>query len=502
MNNIYISSLLCATYMALCNCTAIAGGMASSPSAWESDRKPNVLIILADDLGAMDVGFDNQDTFYETPHLDSLACEAIRFSEAYAANPVCSPTRYSVQTGKHPTKAGLTTWLPWSNDQRHERFLSAELTMEMALSETTIAERLKKLGYQTAFVGKWHLGKGEAFRPDKQGYDRNIGGWGKGAPSSYFSPYNNPCLSDGPDGEFITERLTEETIKLLEEYSANEKPFFIMHSFYQVHTPLQAPKYLVDKYEGKLKLKKIDRAGVFKIEEQFHESTEPRLVRQNQSHAVYAAMVESMDTAVGKILAKLSELNLDKNTLIIFTSDNGGLSSSEGSPTSNVPGRGGKGWLYEGGIRVPMLMKWPTKYPVPAVVDVPVTSIDIVPTVMDAVGVEPEDADQLDGISLIQVADKGRSEPRSLFWHYPHYSNQGGFPGACVRSQQWKLLENFEDGRVELYDLERDPRESHDLSDEFPQITRKLREELHDWYADSNAKFLRRKDDGPSPWHP
>ena len=258
----------------------------------------NIVVLLTDDYGWADLGANNPATFYETPNLDRLAAQGVRFTAGYAANPVCSPTRYSVMTGKYPTRAGLTNWLP---GVRTERFQEAPLTLQMALEETTLAEVLSSAGYRTAFVGKWHLGEEQKYWPEFQGFGINIAGWSKGQPSSYFSPYHNPRLEDGPNGEHLTERLANETLRLLDKFKAEGKPFFLMHSFYDVHTPLQARAALIEKYRAKAQRLGLHEA--FTEEPQYYLSAKgPRLVRSVQSHATYAAMVEEMDTAAGRIL--------------------------------------------------------------------------------------------------------------------------------------------------------------------------------------------------------
>ncbi|MGH8021761.1 MAG: sulfatase [Opitutaceae bacterium] len=477
--------------------------LASGNLAFSADgnrTRPNLLILLADDLGAMDVGFNNPGTFYETPHLDRLAREGVRFTSGYAPSPVCSPTRFALQTGRYATRAGVTNWLFGVRD---ERFMGAELANAMPRAETTLAEVLRPAGYRTAFVGKWHLGDDEKFWPEHQGYEFNVAGASLAAPSSYFAPYQNPRLPDGPPGEFLTERLATESVRLLERLKAGGKPFLLVHSFYQVHTPLEAPQALVRKYEEKAARLGLDPRGEFSEEEQYHLSaTGPRRVRQTQSLPVYAAMVEAMDTAAGRILQALSELGLAENTLVIFTSDNGGLATAEGSPTTNLPLRGGKGWLYEGGIREPFVMRWPAALPGGASRATPVSTVDIFPTALDAAQAETPAGLVLDGRSLLPAA-RGESQPgRDLFWHYPHYSNQGGFPGGAIRRGQLKLIENYEDGSVALYDLAADPGEKNDVAPGRPADTNKLRTRLHAWYRETGAKFLRQNPGGPAPWRP
>jgi arylsulfatase A-like enzyme len=371
----------------------------------------------------------------------------------------------------------------------------------MPLEEVTLAESLRNAGYRTAFVGKWHLGQEEAFWPEAQGLEVNFGGNNRGSPASYLAPYRNPRLDDGPDGEHLTERLATETIGLLERYARDGGPFLVVHAFYAVHIPIQPPAELLEKYRAKAA--RLGLSDAFTEEAQYHVSADgPRRVRTTQGHAAYAALVEAMDTAAGRILDRLDELGLSDNTLVIFTSDNGGLSTAEGLPTSNLPLRAGKGWVYEGGIRVPFFARWPGTTRPGSEISAPVMSLDVMPTVLAAVGVPPP-AD-LDGRDLTS-AFRGAAPPsRPLFCHYPHYSNQGGFPGGAIRVGDWKLIENYEDGSVALYNLSGDEGERTDLAEapSSAERVRSMRAQLHAWYRETGAAFLRAKPDGPSPWRP
>lgn len=479
---------------------ALAGLTSVLPSA-QAEPPCNILILLVDDLGQRDIGAYNPETFYETPNIDRLATEGVLFSDGYAANPVCSPSRYSVMTGKYPTRAMLTNWLP---GQRTERFRDAPLVENMELSEVTIAEMLRSAGYRTALVGKWHLGESEAHWPEHQGFEINVGGWSKGRPDRYFSPYKNPRLKDGPDGEYLPDRLARESSEILRKFHAEGKPFLLVHSFYEVHGPFQAPDELVEKYR-----RKAERLGLenkFGEEPQYHfRSTQKRRVREVQSHPEYAAMMESLDRAVGTILGTLKELGLDQNTLVVFVSDNGGLSTAEGSPTSNLPWRGGKGWVYEGGIRVPFIVRNPATMSRGGVVNsTPVMTTDLAPTLLAVTGAKVPAGVHFDGMDILPLLSspgiKGKS--RALFWHYPHYSNQGGFPGGAVREGKWKLIENYEDGSIALYDLENDPGEKSDMSTSQPERAAMLRAKLHTWYVEMDAKFLRPGKSSQQPWAP
>jgi arylsulfatase A-like enzyme len=458
-----------------------AGRLLNIATAAEPTR-PNIVFFLADDLGRHDLGCYGS-TFYETPHLDRLAKEGARFTAAYAACPVCSPTRASIMSGQWPQRTGVTDYIGAAAPEkwnRNTKLLPAAYADRLGLDEPTLAKALKAAGYATFFAGKWHLGP-EGWWPENQGFDVNRGGVTRGAPNGggkYFSPYDNPRLADGPPGEHLPDRLATETTKFIE--SNRQRPFFVYFSLYSVHTPLMAREDLRKKYEAKRRR--------LALEPEWGREGE-RDVRLVQEHAVYAGMVEAMDQAVGKVLGKLDELGLAENTLVIFTSDNGGLSTSEGWPTSNVPLRGGKGWMYEGGIGEPLLVRWPKEVKAGTVVDAPVSSPDFFPTLLEAAGAKPQPGQTLDGLSLMPLLRGGALPERALFWHYPHYGNQGGAPGAAIRRGDWKLIEWLEDGRAELFDLAADPGEQLDLAAEQPERVAKLRAELQDWQREVGAKF-------------
>lgn len=466
------------------------------PMIAKAASRPNFVFILVDDLGYMDIGANNPSTFYETPNVDQLAREGVRFTNGYAANPVCSPTRYSIMTGKYPSRVDATNFFA---GKRQGRFKPAPLNDRMPLEEVTIAEALRAAGYRTAFFGKWHLGPTEEFWPEHQGFDVNIGGHVRGMPRSYFSPYSNPRLENGLKGEHLTKRLTDEVIRQIGEF--RNDPFLCYLAFYTVHTPLQAPKKLVDKYRKKAEA--LAGKPEFAEEEQVWPAAKERRVRILQKHATYAAMVESMDTAVGRVIDRLKELNLYDNTVICFTSDNGGLSTSEGSPTSNLPLRGGKGWLYEGGIREPFLIRAPGVSKSGKVCDTPVISTDFYPTIIDLAGVGPKPDQHRDGQSLVPLLRGETTLDRdALFWHYPHYSNQGGIPGGAIRVGDYKLIERFEDGRAHLYNLKTDVGERNDLATTMPDRVVSMKSRLHTWYKDVDAKFLQPKSGMQMPWRP
>jgi len=451
-------------------------------------EKTNFLFILVDDLGFMDVGCNNPNTFYETPNIDQLASEGVRFTNAYAACPVCSPTRASILSGKYPARMATTAHFGAAQPEkwkRNTRLLPASYIEKLPLNEITLPEALKEGGYSTFFAGKWHLGE-EGFWPEDQGFDVNKGGWTRGGPyggKKYFSPYENPRLDDGADGEHLPDRLATETAKFIEEHQ--DEPFLAYLSFYSVHTPIIGRPDLVEKYQKK----KIT------LPDSIWGREGNRKLRLVQDHAVYAAMVESMDQAVGKVLNKLKELNLDKNTVVIFMSDNGGLSTTEGHPTCNLPLRAGKGWLYEGGIREPMIINWPGNSVPGSVEHTPVTSTDFYPTILEMAGLPLKPGQHMDGVSLVSLL-KGDGTPKrdAIFWHYPHYGNQGGSPGAAVRKGNYKLIEFFGDKSSELYDLSKDNGEQNDLSAVLPEKVNELKQLLHNWQDKVEAKFPSKND--------
>ncbi|EMI28730.1 N-acetylgalactosamine 6-sulfate sulfatase (GALNS) [Rhodopirellula europaea SH398] len=461
-----------------------------------------MVFFLVDDLGYMDIGANNPDTFYETPNIDQLSKSGMRFTDGYAANPVCSPTRYSILTGKYPTRVDATNFFTGT---RPGKFRPAPLNNRMPLEETTLAESLKSSGYATFFAGKWHLGPSEEYWPEHQGFDVNQGGHNAGGPYSgkrYFSPFENPRLEDNTVGEHLPDRLAREASKFIEQHK--DEPFLTYLSFYSVHTPLMAPPALVKKYKAKTERLGLTDKEAFGEEEKLWGKAEweGRPVRHLQNHATYAAMVEAMDQAVGRVLKQIDDLGLTEETIVILTSDNGGLSTSEGWPTSNLPLRGGKGWVYEGGIREAFMIRAPGITKPGTTSGEPVCSIDFYPTILDLCGQSPPAEKIVDGVSLKPLL---RGEPtldrESLYWHYPHYSNQGGFPGGAIREGDWKLVERYEDGRVHLYNLQDDIGELNDVAEQNAERVAAMRDRLHRWYKEVDAKFLQPKD-GQQPWHP
>jgi arylsulfatase A len=459
--------------------------------------RPNVVLILADDLGWSDVGC-NGSTFYQTPHIDSLAAAGANFTQAYAACPVCSPTRASIMTGKYPARVHLTDWLTGRPDRPDQMLLRPEFRQALPLDEVTLAERLQAAGYVTCHIGKWHLG-GDGFGPEQQGFDINIAGDHTGTPRSYFAPYRGgrdgrfmPGLEEAPEGEYLTDRLAAEAESFLQRH--RDRPFFLYIPHYAVHTPMRGKAELIEKYQQAL-------------------DERPRPAGR-QNNPIYAAMVESLDDSVGRVLAKLEELELADRTLVIFSSDNGGLSVIEGPNTPatiNSPLREGKGYLYEGGIRVPLIIRWPGQVEAGRQVTTPVSTIDFLPTILEVCRLSPaglsepepalENSDNqrsvpeqqaIDGVSLAPLL-RGESDWRreELFWHYPHYSNQGGRPGSVSRQGDYKLIEFFERGRQELYDLSQDPGETKNLTAELPEVARQLADRLEAWRVETRVQRMR-----------
>ncbi|MSU47679.1 MAG: sulfatase [Opitutus sp.] len=454
--------------------------VAATAAAAET-RPPNIVFFLADDLGQRDLGVYGS-TFYETPHLDRMAKEGARFTDAYAACPVCSPTRASILTGRYPPRTSITDYIGAAQPDKWNRntvLRPAAYQDRLAHAETTLAEMLREAGYATFFAGKWHLGP-EGWWPENQGFDVNMGGNEKGGPyggGKYFSPYDNPRLKDGPPGEHLPDRLATEAANFI---AANkDRPFLAYFPFYSVHTPLMAREDLKKKYEEKReRLRLREKFGV----------EGPREVRLVQQHAVYAGMVEAMDLAVGKVVAAIDASGLRENTIVIFTSDNGGLSTSEGSPTSNLPLRGGKGWLYEGGVREPLIVRWPGVVKPGSVIDAVVSSPDFFPTLRDAAGIAARPGLKLDGVSFLPVLrGTGVLPSRALFWHYPHYGNQGGAPGGAVRQGDFKLIEWYEDGRRELFNLRDDLGETTNLAAKMPGKVDELAAQLAAWRREVGA---------------
>lgn len=467
-------------------------------SALGQDPSWNVLLIITDDMGWADTSVNNPETFYETPALAAFAASGVNYHRGYAAAPVCSPTRVSLMTGLYPARHKTTEW--FGSAPRSATYLSADYTRFLPLATTTIAEALRdRAGYQTFYAGKWHLGEGPRYLPAVHGFDKSVAATKSGNPGrdGYFAPYNDVIGIQGPDGEHLPVRLTDETMAWIDARD-EDRPFLAVLSYYSVHTPLGGRADLVAKYQ-----QRADAIG-YTEDERFGDEERPwgnggptRPVRERQDEPVYAAMVEAMDEQIGRVLDHLEEQGLADSTLVIFVSDNGGLSTAEGSPTSNLPLRGGKGWLYEGGLRVPMIVRWPGELAGGRTEKAPVNTNDLAATIVDAAGLGGSFGD---GLSLRRRA--AIDPNRMTFFHYPHYANQGGFPGGAVIRGDDKLIQRYEDGRVHLYDVASDPGEQTDLAGSQPRVVNELRAALHNWLGEMDADFLHARPGGNAPWRP
>jgi len=434
----------------------------------------NIVLFLIDDLGWMDLGCQGS-TFYQTPNIDRLAREGARFTDAYAACAVCSPTRAAILTGKYPARLLLTDWLPSGRWNPKARLREGRFLRGLPLEELTLAEALREAGYRTASIGKWHLGTEPFSMPEHHGFDVNVAGNAHGAPGNYFFPYDGDwkipttglkakwnVLPDGEPGEYLTDRLTDEAVKFLRETS--EQPFFLYFPHYGVHTPLQATEEMIARYE------------------QVPED-------ERQGDPVYAAMVESIDQSVGRVLETLEELSLRERTVVIFTSDNGGFYKA----TSNAPLRANKGAYYEGGIRVPLIIKWPGVTRPGHVISEPVTSSDLYPTCLAAAGQPPRPHQHRDGMNLKPLLEgEGSLGREAIFWHYPHYNRHpSSVPSSVIRKGPWKLIETFDPEGIELYNLEEDLSETTNLASQRPELVAELRQELDAWRRDVDAEMMR-----------
>lgn len=437
-------------------------------------EKPNIILLLVDDLGWNDVGFMGS-KYYHTPNLDKLSAQSMVFTNAYAACAVCSPTRASILTGRYPARIGITDWIrarfqvdapelkaPEPYQENIGRLLKTPSNpFWMELSEVTIAEVLKKAGYFTCHIGKWHLGPDDYY-PEKQGYDVNIAGSDMGQPVNYFDPYDNengvtfPNLEPRKNGEYLVDRLSDELTTVIEQH--RNKPFFINMSFYAVHTPLMGKPELVEKY---------------KLKDGY----------DGQNNSVYAAMVESMDQAVGKMMNSLRENDLIDNTIVIFLSDNGGLLGA----TDNAPLRSGKGYPYEGGIRIPMMVYWKDQIEKGTKCSVPISTIDILPTIC-AMTSSPLPKTKLDGRDISPCFRNGTFDQMPLFWHFPHYRGNDVVPYGIVRDGEWKLIKRYEGVEFELFNLKDDLQERKDLSEKYPDKVRELNDKYQAWLMHTNAK--------------
>ncbi|KGQ69634.1 sulfatase [Chelonobacter oris] len=456
-------------------------------------QKPNILFILLDDYGWSDTGCYGS-SFYETPRLDQLAQQGARFTDAYASCPVCSPTRASILTGKYPARLGMTQWL---GGRSEGKLADVPYIDHLSSDEFSLAKALKQGGYRTWHVGKWHLSQHNDQRfetyPDKHGFEINIGGCDWGHPfNGYFSPYGIETLEDGPTGEYLTDRLTDEAINLIERQD-DDQPWFMYLSHYAVHTPIECHAHLVEKYRKKARMLGIDKINPFDVGEHFpcdHKKDEHVIRRTIQSDPVYAAMVENMDWNIGRVLDCLKANGLEDNTIVIFYSDNGGLATAEGSPTTNKPLCEGKGWMYEGGTREPLIVRWPGHVAANSIIETPITSTDFYPTLLECAGLPLIPQQHCDGISILPTLTGQNPQPtRELYWHYPHYSNQGCTPGCAVRDGEWKLLEFFEDNKLELYNVYHDIGETQDVSRQHPEIVASLKAKLDNWKLEVGARI-------------
>ncbi|MCE4026249.1 sulfatase [Microbacterium sp. Au-Mic1] len=445
-------------------------------------HRPNIVLILVDDLGWVDVSYSGS-TFYETPHIDALATRGLRFSQAYAAAPVCSPSRAALMSGKYPARVGITNWI---GGHTVGSLSDVPYFHGLPINEYSLAAALRDGGYRTWHVGKWHLGDGQC-GPEAHGFEVIIGGGAQGSPSTYFSPYSLPPLADGPDGEYLTDRLTDEAVALITEYDG-DAPFFLNLWHYGVHTPIQAPEHLVAHFRQKAQRLGIDTEAIEEGEAfpAWHVRGVRVRRRTMQSDPTYAAMVASLDASVGRVMEALRRTGRLDNTLIVFTSDNGGLATAEGSPTCNAPLAEGKGWMEDGGVRVPLAISWPRKLR-PGDTDLLTTTPDLYPTLLAAAQVDGDSRQHVDGVDILALVEQSAPDRGPIFWHYPHYSNQGGTPGAAVREGRWKLIRWFEDGHEALYDLENDIGESIDLADEHAEIRIHLAGLLDAWSVDVQA---------------
>jgi len=448
-------------------------------------KKTNFVFFLVDDMGMMDLGTYGS-TFHETPNIDKLAKTGMKFNYGYAACPVCSPTRASIMTGRHPVRVDITDWIPGSSNNKKNKLLHPQDRDNLALKEVTIAEELKSHGYQTFFAGKWHLGN-EGHWPTDQGFDFNIGGHHRGSPpGGYYSPWNNPVLKSNKKDEYLTERLTEESTRFLEKRDT-DKPFLLYLSYYNIHTPIQAYRKHIDHYQ-----KKAEKFSGNTPTVQEHSGQ----TRMRQDNPALASMVSAVDDSVGTLLAKLDELNLSDNTVIIFFSDNGGLSTKpKMGPGSNSPLRAGKGWLYEGGVREPTIIRAPGVTKAGSISNQPIISMDFFPTILKLAGLPLRPKLHADGRSLLPELAGNKGEARPLYWHYPHYHGSTWTPGASIRDGDWKLIKFYDYEKIELYNLKNDPSESKDLLGQKPKIAKDLENKLIVWQKRMKAKLPRPNSD-------
>ena len=454
----------------------------------QQDSRPNILFIIADDLGYYDISHTGSQ-YYETPNLDRLAGMSMDFTHGYSTSPVCSPARASLMTGQFAPRHGITDWIgahtgeDWRRAGRYSKLLPPEYNRHLSFENVTLGKAMSEAGYKTFYAGKWHIGT-EGSWPEDHGFDVNIGGWSSGSPiGGYFDPYDNPTLENRKPGENLSWRLADETAQYFRENNPNEtgQPIFAILSFYAVHSPLQTTMEKWRKYRDK-----AEELGIAEYGFEMDYFLPNRLVQDNP---LYGGLVEAMDDAIGLILDALEELGLDDNTIVIFTSDHGGVSAGDAFATSNLPFRNGKGYVYEGGLRVPYFIKVPGLTDRHMVNDIPVTGADFYPTILDLVGAELKPEEHLDGVSLLPLIRGEQIADRSLFWHYPHYGNQGGRPSSVIRKGNWKLIYCYETEAHELYNLWSDISETRNLADLYPQKVEQLSEELFDYLDTVGALY-------------
>ena len=504
----------------------VFGCVAMAPARSRAESTPpNVVFVLIDDMGWRDLACYGS-SFYETPHIDELARRGARFTNAYACCHVCSPSRAAIMTGKYPARLMMTDWLTGRREFAFQKRLNARIHQALPLSEITLAEALQAKGYATGHFGKWHLGE-DPSGPTFQGFDVQVPrNWFKGWPrAGYHAPFKFDDV-DEKTGDYLTDRLTDEALQFIDDHQ--NQPFFLYLSHFAVHDPIQGRADLVSKYESKrAQLPELEEAFVLEdnpdssqvstLEEREQWITDPAFsghrllprqsvkIKQRQDNPQFAAMVESVDQSIGRVMEKLASLGIEDQTIVFFTSDNGGMSAANfGRPsrvvrdnqldaaysTSNLPLRGAKGWLYEGGIRVPLIIKWPGSQIAGKTIDEPVTGTDYYPTILDMIGADSMPEQHVDGESLVPVL-KGETLDRALYWHFPHYSNHGlQSPGGAIREGQLKLLEYFENGSIQLFDVEADPGEANNLAAARPDVAQRLLGMLRAWRKRVSAKMM------------
>ncbi len=445
-------------------------------------QKPNVIFFLVDDFGWKDLGCYGSD-YYETPAVDKLATQGMLFTQAYAPHPVCGPSRAGIMAGKMPIKTG-----------------NVGVTGHLSTHEKTMAEAFKDNGYTTYFTGKWHLGMDEGMHPKDQGFDKVVGVNHAGQPGSYFYPYKDigqdwvggkrriiPIrdvlgLEGGEEGEFLTDRLTTEAISFIEKNQKN--PFFLYFSHYAVHTPLQGKAEYIKHYEPKGN-ELTTRDVLLKVDDR-------AFSRTRQSNPIYAANVQSMDESIGRIMQTLERLGLDKNTIIVFTSDNGGFSTTKGGnpqmPTSNLPLRFGKGWMYEGGIRVPAIVKYPGKVKAGAKSDKIIVGYDFYPTLLSLAGLPLMPNQHVDGVDIFNSQEKKKFKRREMFWYYPLKHVSGHTPSAAIRKGDHKLILDLKTDEVKLYNIKNDISEDHEISSSNQRLSESLKARLVAFIEDNKPK--------------